>query len=82
VTDLARLSAEQPGEQAAEVAVVEPGRDEQPEDEQGLEQGVGPAVTQAEPGDPLPGVGGDRFVHGGERLGCADRVVAESLDAQ
>ncbi len=30
----------------------------------------------------MPVVGDDRVVHGGERLGGADRVVAESLDAQ
>jgi hypothetical protein len=46
-----------------------------------LEQGVDAMVTEAEPGDALPVGGGDRFVHGGERLRGAGRVVAESLDA-
>jgi hypothetical protein len=80
--DLAWGGAEQPGEQFAQVAVAESGQDAQPEHEQGREQGVGAAVAQAEPGDLLPGIGGDRFVRGGERVGGADRVVAESLDAQ
>jgi hypothetical protein len=40
------------------------------------------AVAQAQTRDPLSGVGGARLVHRGEGLGGADRVVAESLDAQ
>jgi len=40
------------------------------------------AVAQTEPGDALAGVGDDRVVHGGEGLRGADRVVAESLDAE
>jgi hypothetical protein len=43
---------------------------------------VGAAVTQAQPGDAVPVAGGDRVVHGGEGFGGADRVVAESLDAE
>jgi hypothetical protein len=80
--DLAGGLAEQPGERPTQLAVAEPGRDEQPEHQQGLQQGVRAAVAQAQPGHPLPGSGGDRFVHGGEGVRGADRVVAESLDAQ
>jgi hypothetical protein len=40
------------------------------------------AVAEAEPGNALSGAGDDGFVDGGERFGGADRVVAESLDAQ
>jgi hypothetical protein len=39
-------------------------------------------IARAQPGDALSGVGGDRLVYGGERVRGADRVVAESLDAQ
>lgn len=49
---------------------------EQPVDQQGLEQGVRAAVTEAYPGDALPGVGGDRVVDGGEGFVGADRVMA------
>ena len=58
------------------------GRDEQPEHQQSVQQGVSSAVAQAQSRDPLAGVGGDRLVHRGEGLGGADGVVAESLDAQ
>jgi len=43
---------------------------------------VGAVVAQAQSGDARPGVGDDRFVHGGEGFRGADRVVAESLGAQ
>jgi hypothetical protein len=43
---------------------------------------VGAPVAQPEPGGAVPVVGDDRFMDGGEGLGGADRVVAESLDAQ
>jgi hypothetical protein len=39
-------------------------------------------VAEAQSGDALAGVGEDRLVHGGEGFGGADRVVAESLDAE
>ena len=74
-------SAEQLGEQVAQVAVAEPVGQE-PEDQQGLQQGLGAAVAQAQPGDAVPVVGGDRVVEGGEGLRGADRVVAESPGAQ
>ena len=76
------MFAEQPGEQLAQVAVGESTGDEQPEHEQGLEQGVGAAITQAQAGDAVSSGGDNRLVHGGECVGGADRVVAESLDAQ
>jgi hypothetical protein len=47
-----------------------------------LQQGVHAAVTEAQPGGALPGIGGDRLVHRGERFRGADRVVAESLGAE
>jgi hypothetical protein len=40
------------------------------------------AVAEAQPGNALSGAGGDGVMDGGERFGGADRVVAESLDAQ
>ena len=40
------------------------------------------AVSEAEPGDAVTGVGDDGVVHGGEGFRGADRVVAESLDAE
>ena len=64
-----------------QVGVAESVR-EQPEDQQGLEQGVRPVIPEAEPGDAVPGGGDDGVVHSGEGLFGADRVVAESLDAQ
>src|SRR3954451_17671678 len=75
------MSAEQGGEQLTQVAVEEPGG-LQPEDQQGLQQGLGAAVTESEPGDAVPVGGEDRVVDGGEGFGGADRVVAESLDAE
>jgi hypothetical protein len=50
-------------------------------DEQGLQQGVGAGVAEAQPGDPGAGVGDDRRGRC-ECLGAADRVVADGLDAQ
>jgi hypothetical protein len=47
-----------------------------------LEEGVGAAISQAQPGDACSGVGDDGVVEGVEGFGGADRVVAESLDAQ
>jgi hypothetical protein len=40
------------------------------------------AVAETETGDPVTGVGDDRVVQGGEGFRGADRVVAESLDAE
>ena len=51
-------------------------------DEQGLQQRVHAGVTEAQPGDAGAGVGEQRCGEVGERLGAADRVVAEALDAQ
>ena len=50
--------------------------------EQGLQQGVHPGVAEAQSGDAGTGVGDDRRGEIGERLGAADRVVAEALDAE
>jgi hypothetical protein len=47
-----------------------------------LEQRVGAAVAEAQPGDAVSVAGDDRVVHRGEGLLGADRVVAKSLDAQ
>jgi hypothetical protein len=47
-----------------------------------LEQRVGAAIPEAQPGDAVPVGGGDRVVYGGEGFRGADRVVAESLDAE
>jgi hypothetical protein len=51
-------------------------------DEQGVQQGVHPDVAEAQPGDPGAAVGDDRCGQLGERLGTADRVVADALDAE
>ena len=51
-------------------------------DEQGLQQGVGADIAEAQSGDAGAGVGDDRRGQVGEGLGAADRVVAEALDAQ
>jgi len=55
---------------------------QEPEDEQDLQQRLGAAVGEPQPGDAGAGRGEHRVVEGGERLGDADRVVAESLDAE
>ena len=51
-------------------------------DEQGLQEGVDAGVTEAQPGDAGALVGEDRRGQVGERLGAADRVVADALDAE
>src|SRR5512133_949164 len=76
-----QVVADLPGEQAAQVPVEET-VGEQPEHQQRLQQGLGTPVTEAEPGDAVPVGGDNRLVYGGEGLGGADRVVAESLDAE
>src|SRR5512132_2239896 len=51
-------------------------------DEQGLQQGVGAGVAEAQSGDAGAGVGDDRRGEVGECLGAADRVVVQALDAE
>jgi hypothetical protein len=51
-------------------------------DEQGLQQRVHPGVAEAQARDAGAGVGDQRCGEVGERLGAADRVVADALDAQ
>jgi hypothetical protein len=51
-------------------------------DEQGLQQGVGAGIPEAQSGDAGAGVGEDRRGEVGEGLGAADRVVAEAPGAQ
>ncbi|MCA1704871.1 MAG: hypothetical protein LC808_17040 [Actinobacteria bacterium] len=47
-----------------------------------MEQRLGASVGETQPGDPGAGVGDQRVVDRGEGLRGADRVVAESLDAE
>jgi hypothetical protein len=55
---------------------------EEPEDQQGGEQGVRPGVGEAQPGDAGAVGGHDGVGDGGEHLVTSGRVVAESLDAE
>jgi hypothetical protein len=79
--DLDGCLAEQLSKQVTQIRIAESVW-EQPENQQGLEQGVGAAVPEAESGDAVPVGCDDGVVHGGEGLLGVDWVVAESLDAQ
>ena len=79
--DVLGRGAEQGRDKGAQLTVGEP-VGKQSVDEQGLQQGVGAGVAEAQPGDAGAGVGEDRRGQLGEGGSTADRVVAEALDAE
>ena len=79
--DLVGVFTQQVREQDTQIQVAESVGLES-EHQQRLEEGVGAAIPQTQPGDAYSRVGDDGVVDGVEGFGGADRVVAELLDAQ